>query len=337
MHRDSAVTPKKFVSSIYRSVDRLCNRQVLVLFPDLCYWNIGVDQDKEKVLGELACVYQLGLEGVGGKLSVADLVKRLSLPPALLVKGFKHLVKLGLVVSCRVGRLTYYGLSSKGLIILMAFKKFEKFEDVKPFLCDVSFKDDRLCFALLVIGYSRPKESNVVFDTLVKYNQKGFVIGDLVPDCVAESLLGFYSLESKVLATCLPNYLGVFKEFTTGGFQQVLSILLTSMKPTVEDYNWLVEFFGEVIEFYYNPSRLAYVNILAANENVRLSLENYKKSQEQQIRKEGSTMEVTFNVPSTNVAKFMNMPAHLRAMATRLIVEPLQFINQELSTFFWPT
>jgi hypothetical protein len=105
-----------------------------------------------------------------------------------------------------------------------------------------------LAFALLVIGYSVAKKDDVTFNAVLRYAEKGCSLESFTVDTASEALLTFYAADCKARAVSLPNYLGVFKEFTTAGFQQVLQILLASMKPTAEDYNWLVEFFGEVIE-----------------------------------------------------------------------------------------
>jgi predicted transcriptional regulator len=325
---------KRLISD-YRAIGEKADRKVLSLFSSLGYWVKGVSvKEHDAILRCLAVVYTLG---VGGQMSIADLSKSLVLSRSLTVQSLDKLSKLSLVAVLKCGKKASYILTPKGAVVLVAFKEFQSLQAIKPVVSNPVNKNDRLAFALLVIGYSVAKKENSIFGILVRYAEIGSTVESVGSDIVAESLLRFYSSECKVNAAVLPNYLGVFKEFTTAGFQQVLQILLSSMKPSVEDYNWLVEFFGEVIEFYYNPARLAYVNLLSENPGLRLRLEGFKKSQEQQIRKEGSMMEVTFNVPSSNVQKFMSMPAHLRAVATRLVLEPLQFVNQELAVFFWST
>ncbi len=112
-------------------------------------------------------------------------------------------------------------------------------------------------------------------------------------------------------------------------------MLLGAVKPTIEDYNWLVQFFTEVAEFQFHPARVAYLNILAANPSFKVRLENFKKSQDQQIKLQGKKMEVTFTIPGAGLQGLSAMPAHLRAIGMRLMLEPLQFINSELCSYFW--
>jgi len=129
--------------------------------------------------------------------------------------------------------------------------------------------------------------------------------------------------------------LSVFKEFTTAGFQEVFKMLILAIKPNAEDYNWLVEFFNEVSEFYFDPARVAFVNLLCDNPKIRQNLEEYKKNQDQQIKKQGGNLEVTFTIPSSGISKIDAMPPHLRTIGMRLILEPAKFINKELVDYFW--
>jgi hypothetical protein len=130
-------------------------------------------------------------------------------------------------------------------------------------------------------------------------------------------------------------YLGVFKEFTTAGFQEVFKMLLLAIKPTAEDYNWLVEFFNEVSEFYFDPARIAFVNLLPGNPKLQRNLDGFKKAQDQQIKKQDGNLEVTFTIPGSGLSKIDAMPPHLRAIGMRLILEPIKFINKELVDYFW--
>jgi hypothetical protein len=202
-------------------------------------------------------------------------------------------------------------------------------------LCVENRKNDLLSYILLMIGNCEKDKTDTVYRILLRYAEKGANMESASSDALAEAIASFYSTEQKSNATSLPNYLGVFKEFTTAGFHEVLRLLLSAVKPTAEDYNWLVAFFDEVVEFYYNPARLAYVNLLLENPELKLRLEQYKKSQEQQVKKEGAQLEVTFNIPTANLQKYTSMPPHLQAVMTKLILEPLKFINEELHRFFW--
>ncbi|MCW4005681.1 MAG: hypothetical protein NWF04_03665 [Candidatus Bathyarchaeota archaeon] len=317
----------------YWSIGEAADCGVLALFPAFRHWEGCSQTRRSAVFKQLACIYEIGCKG---SVSSLELSQALGMSRYSSARSLKTLVSLSLVDINKTRRPHKYYLTTKGVIALMVFPDFQALPKITRILTAHRRKNDCLAFALLLIGNCEDK-NKVIPRTLVDYAKKGGTIESVDAKAVSEVLLAFYSLEAKTRGEALPNYLGVFQEFTTAGFQQVLQLLLSAMKPTANDYNWLVEFFGEVVEFYYNPARLAYLNLLPQSPRLKRGLERFKKKQEQQITQAGSKLEVTFNVPSANVSKFMTMPSHLRAMATRLLLEPLQFINQELSEFFWDT
>jgi hypothetical protein len=185
-----------------------------------------------------------------------------------------------------------------------------------------------------VVGYCANKPDNI-YQALRNYAAHGNMLENIPADFAAESILSFYRQELRAASPVPPTYLSVFKEFTTAGFQDVFRMLLVAIKPTPEDYNWLIEFFNEVSEFYFDPARIAFVNLLPENSKICQHLEDYKKAQDQQIKKQGGTLEVTFTIPGSGLSKVDSMPPHLRAIGMKLILEPIKFINRELVGFFW--
>ncbi|MCW4017145.1 MAG: hypothetical protein NWF00_00440 [Candidatus Bathyarchaeota archaeon] len=329
MHRRNA----ELKTVNYRLVGRKVDPKILKMFPSLSNWN-AVDKrdEKDAILQRLTCFYLLGGSNA---VSLSELSNALKTQKAAVAKELKMLVALGLVESAKKRKAVEYMLTTKGLLALMAFKEFQPWEKTQNSLSAPQKRNDPLAYALLTIGYAADGKSDAIYSALCKYAAQGRNLEQVEGEVAAESLLTFYRSELRACEVAPPNYLGVFKEFTTTGFQDVFRMLLMAIKPTAEDYNWLVEFFNEVAEFYYDPARVAYVNLLPENKTLKDGLEEFKKTQDQLIKKEGSNLEVTFTVPKAGLSKIETMPPHLRAIGMRLMLEPIKFINKELCRFYW--
>jgi len=249
-------------------------------------------------------------------------------------ESLKALMSLSLVAAEKTKKTTTYSPTTAGYIALTAFEDCRDWAKLKSALAVPGRKNDPLTYAVLVIGFCGNMPDGI-HQLLSKYAAQGHTLQNSAPEAAAESLLGFCRYQLKTQSPCPPEYLSVFKEFTTAGFQEVFRMLLLAIKPTAEDYNWLVEFFSEVTEFYFDHARVAFVNLLADNPQLRQRLEEYKKSQDQQIKKQGGNLEVTFTIPKSGISKIDAMPPHLRAIGMRLILEPAKFINKELADFLW--
>jgi predicted transcriptional regulator len=326
-------TQPKQTTPSFRAIEKNADRTILELFPSLCFWKKASQTEKKAIIQQLVCLQMLGSKGA---LSVSDLAQAIEISSAEAKEQLKQLVANCLVESKKKSRTNLYMPTTLGLVVLLAFKEFQAWEKIKPGLTTPTKKNDPLAYALLVIGHCTNKPDGI-YQACTKYSTQARIMESVMPDVVADSLLAFYRQELRTNSSVPPCYLSVFKEFTTAGFQDVFRMLLTALKPTAEDYNWLVEFFNEVAEFYFDPARVAYVNLLTQNSNLAARLLEFKKSQDQQIKKEGSNLEVTFNIPGSGISKISAMPPHLRAVGMRLILEPAKFINKELQSQFWPT
>jgi hypothetical protein len=321
-------TPKTF-----RSIEKNVDRKILALFPSLNFCNLTANpEEKRKALADLACLQMVGVKGA---VSASELAQTLKISRADANKSFKKLASGALVREEKNGKTAFYLPTTLGTVALMMFGEFQDWTKTKASLCAPQKKNDPLAYALLVVGYCANKPDGL-YQALCKYAAQGHVMEQVEAGAAADSLLGFYRQELRLASAVPPNYLSVFKEFTTAGFQDVFRMLLLAMKPTAEDYNWLLEFFNEVAEFYFDPARVTYVNLLAQNPTLKQHLEAFKKTQDQQIKKEGSNLEVTFTIPGAGASKIESMPPHLRAIGMRLILEPVKFINKELFSYFWP-
>jgi DNA-binding transcriptional ArsR family regulator len=307
--------------------------KILALFPNLCFWKATNQPQKKNAQQQLVCLRVLGKKAA---LSVSEVSQATKLPRADAQKQLKKLTAEGLVTAEKKTRSSLYQPSTLGWVALLAFKEFQSFEKLKIVLTAPEKKNEALAYSLLVMGHCTNTPDGV-YQACTKYAAQAHIMEGTSPQAIAESLLAFYRQELRTNSPAPPAYLSVFKEFTTTGFQDVFRMLLMAIKPTAEDYNWLIEFFNEVAEFYFDPSRVAYVNLLAQNSNLASRLADFKKSQDQQIKKEGKNLEVTFTIPNSGISKIDAMPPHLRAVGMRLILEPAKFINKELQNHFWPT
>jgi predicted transcriptional regulator len=321
--------PPNGSSSIdYSSIAGKADPRILSLFPTL-----AGGRGRDTTIRSLACLYAVGKNG---PTSIRGLSKALNMPYSRLKGSLEKLSSLSLVEITKNGRTLNYSLTTKGIVALVSFEDFRSFTSIKFSLSNYKNKGNRLAYVLLLIGYGVSDKPNIIHEILVKYAEQGHNLEPLNNDASAESILNFYGDELKSQAKSPPNYLNMFKEFTTAGVQDVLRMLLAAMRPTPEGYSWLIEFFHELVEFYYDPVRTAYMNILSQNPEFRRRLDGFKATQEQRMRTEGSRMELTFIVPrGPLLQRFMSMPPHLRVMGMRLMLEPLQFMAQELNSFFY--
>jgi hypothetical protein len=322
--------PKRRTLSNYRAIKK-ADDKILRLFPTIDFPNSSNRTKKKVILHSLACLKILGSQGF---TTAPQLSKALNISRSETTRAIKELFLLSLVKAEKNKKKVTFTVTTAGLVALIAFEDFRNWTKIKSALAVPQKKNDPLAYALLVIGFCANKPDSI-YQTLCKYAARGNTIENTAADIAAESLLNFYRQELRVSSPIPPAFLSVFKEFTTAGFQEVFRMLLVAIKPTAEDYNWLVEFFNEVAEFYFDPARIAFVNLLPENQKLRQNLEGFKKSQDQQIKKQDGNLEVTFTIPGSGMSKIDAMPPHLRAIGMRLILEPIKFINKELVDFFW--
>jgi DNA-binding MarR family transcriptional regulator len=306
--------------------------KILNLFPSLNKANTAKNiNEKITVLWRLAFIQTIGNKG---KVTSADLRNELKASRHRTTKTLTELSSLSLIKAEQNGKTCRYTLTTSGVVALVAFEEYQDWTKIKSALMMPQRKNDPLAYALLVVGFCEKKPDSIQ-QLLHSFATQGNIIENIPTDIAAESILLFHRQKLQLSSPIPPTYLSVFKEFTTKGFQEVFQMLLTAIKPTAEDYNWLIEFFSEVAEFYFDPARVAYVNLLQENQKLQTNLETFKKAQDQQIKKQDGNLEVTFTIPGAGMSKIDSMPPHLRAVGMRLILEPAKFINKELANYFW--
>jgi len=304
---------------------------ILQLYPTLLTQKNGGTRQKNRTHRRLLCLRTLGTNKA---FTMADSAEKTALSRFQITKTLQELAAIGLVKAQKNGRKTTYALTTKGTIALTALEDFRDWQKIKSALAVPEKKNDSLAYALLVVGFSSTKP-DTIYQTLRSYAAQGATIENTSPEAAAESLLYFYRQQLRIQSPVPPAYLSVFKEFTTTGFQDFFKMLLVAVKPTPEDYNWLVEFFNEISEFHFDPARVAFVNLLPQTPMLQQKLDEFKKNQDQQIKKQDGNLEVTFTIPGSGLSKVDAMPPHLRAVGMRLILEPAKFINNALVDYFW--
>ncbi len=322
----------KAPKSNFKAATKKADGKILQLFPSLNFLNpSNISVEKGAAMQRLACLRKIGSQE---SVTASELSKALNASRPEVNKVTKELVTSSLVRAEKNQKTVAFSITSAGLVALLSFEESRDWAKIKAALAVPKKRNDPLAYALLVVGCCANKPDGV-YQALCRYAAKGNTIENGAAEVVAESILGVYRQELRTSSPIPPAYLSVFKEFTTAGFQEVFRVLLVAIKPTAEDYNWLVEFFNEVSEFYFDPARVAFVNMLADNPKLRQNLEEFKKAQDQQIKKQSGNLEVTFTIPGSGMSKVDSMPPHLRAIGMRLILEPIKFINKELVEFFW--
>ena len=314
-----------------QATSKKADPKILQLFPSLNSTSPTNNNEKKAVLQRATCLKVIGDHG---PISTSDLAIKVKVPRTQAAKTAKELASLSLIKAEKAQRTVTYTLTTVGSVALTAFEQNSDWAKIKSSLAVPQKKNDPLAYALLVVGFCANK-SDGVYQVLCRYGAQGNTFENVPADVSAEALLKFYRQELRAQSPVPPIYLSVFKEFTTAGFQEVFKMLLLAIKPTAEDYNWLVEFFNEVAEFYFDPARIAFVNLLPQSEKLRKDLDDFKKAQDQQIKKQDGNLEVTFTIPGSGSSKIDAMPPHLRAIGMRLILEPVKFINKELVDYFW--
>jgi predicted transcriptional regulator len=316
------------------SATKEADPKILQLFPHL---NIHQhpnfnSRQKTRIQRRLLCLKTLGKKDT--PTSAFELSQNTQLSKFQVAKTLKELTALSLLKAGKNGRKATYELTTKGFVALMSFEAFRYWQKIKQTLAVPQKKNDPLAYALLVIGFGTNKP-DCVYQTLRGYASQGATLEETPVDAAADSLLLFYRQKLRAQSAVPPAYLSVFKEFTTTGFQEFFRMLLVAVKPTAEDYNWLVEFFNEISEFYFDPARAAFINLLPQTPLLQRKLDEFKRSQDQQIKKQDGTLEVTFTIPGSGLSKIDAMPPHLRAIGMRLILEPIKFVNNALVEYFW--
>jgi hypothetical protein len=89
----------------------------------------------------------------------------------------------------------------------------------------------------------------------------------------------------------------------------------------------------EVVRFYYDPIRVAYMHIIEDKDNFRERLEEYKRSNDL-AKITGGKVELSIKLDSKH-SRFLSMPYYMQIMLFKLMLEPKEFMLKELERYIW--
>ncbi len=227
------------------------------------------------------------------------------------------------------------------VMMILSIPSFRDNRIIMNTLADGAYKGNRLALALILIGLVDARE-NSIYNTLVDY-ASNHTIDDIDDGNVADSLLEFLSNRVERDAMGVQGYINVLKDFTSSTIDNVLRVIIASIKPKVEDYNGFIQLMYEVVRFYYDPIRIAYTRVVGEREEFRTRLEQFKKEHDISIiassskdHGDGKAMvEVSFRLDQSKYGKVASLPYYLQIIAFKLMVEPREFMLKELERYVW--
>ncbi|MCS7140937.1 MAG: hypothetical protein NZ888_01970 [Candidatus Nitrosocaldus sp.] len=232
------------------------------------------------------------------------------------------------------GRYTLYRPTPRGMIIAILSNpsSFRDNRVVMNALADVAYRGNRLALALVLIGLVDARDGSI-YSTLVDYSKHHTMDG---PDEeVADSLMGFMGSRLEDDARGLQGYINVLRDFTSSTLDNVLRVVIASLRPRVEDYNGFIQLMHEVVRFYYDPVRVAYMRVVGEREEFRERLERFRVEHDISVLagSERGTLEVSLRLPSHS--RLASLPYYMQVIAYKLIVEPREFMLRELERYVW--
>lgn len=233
--------------------------------------------------------------------------------------------------------------------MVMAILSIPSLQDNKVImntLAGSTYKGNRLALVLILVGLVDSRDKSI-YNTLVDY-AKHHTIDGLEDEEVANSLLEFLSnrLENDAAAGGVQGYINVLKDFTSSTLDNVLRVLIASVKPRVEDYNGFIQLMHEVVRFYYDPVRIAYMRIVEEREEFRTRLEGFRREHDisiiagskgysSSVDDKDRVVEVSFRLDPTTHRRLASIPYYLQIIAFKLIIEPREFMLKELERYIW--
>jgi len=242
----------------------------------------------------------------------------------------KNLHKKGLLYKVNYS----YKLAPKGIVLMiLTLPSFNDNKIIMNMLSDKIYKDNMLALVLILIGLIDNKESSI-YNTLVEYINT-HTLDNLDDSIIAHSLLNFVSNKLESENKRIDNYLDILRYFTSSTLENILRIILISIKPTPNDYNGFIQFMYEVVRFYYDPIRVAYMHIINEKE-YKDRLEIFRRDRDvNSLLAKGNKIEASFKIEPSIYGKFLSLPPYLQLIITKLIFEPKEFMNNEIKRYIW--
>jgi hypothetical protein len=217
------------------------------------------------------------------------------------------------------------------IIMTLALEQFKDNRVIMNMISDDVYRGNRLALALAVIGLVDGRDSSI-HNTIREY-AKNHVIEHLDDTTIGDLLLEFLSKRLEQESTSIQGYINVLKDFTPNTLDSVLRVIIASVKPSVNDYNAFINLMHEVVRFYYDPIRVAYMHIIEDKDNFRERLEEYKRSNDLAKITDGK-VELSIKLDSKH-SRFLSMPYYMQIMLFKLMLEPKEFMLKELERYIW--
>ncbi len=195
---------------------------------------------------------------------------------------------------------------------------------------DDAYKGNRLALALAVIGLVDGRDSSI-YNTIREY-AKNHAVEHLDDTTIGDSLLEFLSKRLEHESKSLQEYINVLRDFTPNTLDSVLRVIIASIKPNVSEYNAFIQIMHEVVKFYYDPIRIAYMHIIEDRDEFSERLEEYKKKNDVTKITDGK-IEISIKVDAEHYR--FSMPYYMQIMLFKLMLEPKEFMLKELEKYIW--
>lgn len=245
--------------------------------------------------------------------------------------------------SSKEGRYIYLPTPRCMIIKILSIPSLQDNRAVMNALASNVYKGNRLALALILVGLVDSRDRSI-YSILVDYAYH-HVIDDLDDEAVADSLLEFLRIRLESDARGVQGYINVLKDFTSSTLDNVLRVVIASIKPSVEDYNGFIQLMHEVVRFYYDPVRIAYMRIADEREELRTRLEQFRREHDISVIASSSSkgysnadkdrIEVSLRFDASKHPMLASMPYYLQIIAFKLIVEPREFMLKELERYIW--
>jgi hypothetical protein len=240
--------------------------------------------------------------------------------------SLRFLYRKGLLHKINIrGKAIYRPTPKCVILLILSSESFRDNRVIMNMLTDRVYEGNSLALALILIGLVDGKDRSI-YNTLLEYATV-HVIDGLDDSVVAESLLDFLSRRIEGEKKGIPEYIDILRDFTSSTLDNVLKVIIASIRPKVEDYNAFIQFMHEVVRFYYDPIRIAYTRIVEERGEFKSRLDEFRGERDLSMilsKSNGKRDEIniSFELDTSIHSRLLSMPYYLQLIMLKLIVEP---------------
>lgn len=242
----------------------------------------------------------------------------------------RYLLSKGLIYRIGKGKHRYYRHTPKCIMLMVLALGFKDNRVIMNMIRDNAYKGNRLALALAVIGLVDGRDSSIY--NIIREYAKNHAIEHLDDTTIGDSLLEFLSKRLEHESKSMQEYINVLRDFTPNTLDSVLRVIIASIKPNVSEYNSFIYLMHEIVKFYYDPIRIAYMHIIEDRDEFRERLEEYKERNDVTKITTGK-VELSIKVDAEHYR--FSMPYYMQIMLFKLMLEPKEFMLKELEKYIW--